>query len=101
MLHHLFRRAARYLLIAFAALAVTACSGGEEEAAAPRNEFAIGWSIYAGWMPWPYAEQAGIVKKWGDKYGIAIKFVQVNDYIEREPVHRGQARRGDGRQHGR
>lgn len=82
MLHHLFRRAARYLLIAFAALAVTACSGGEEEAAAPRNEFAIGWSIYAGWMPWPYAEQAGIVKKWGDKYGIAIKFVQVNDYIE-------------------
>ncbi len=82
MLQHLLRRAARLLLIAFAALAVTACSGGEEEAAAPRTEFAIGWSIYAGWMPWPYAEQAGIVKKWGDKYGITIRFVQVNDYIE-------------------
>jgi NitT/TauT family transport system substrate-binding protein len=81
MLHHL-SRAARFLLLGLAALLVTACSGGEEEAAAPKTEFNIGWSIYAGWMPWPYAEQAGIVKKWGDKYGITIKFVQVNDYIE-------------------
>lgn len=77
----LLRRAARFLLLA-CTLALAACSGGEEEAAAPRTEFNIGWSIYAGWMPWPYAEQAGIVKKWGDKYGITIKFVQVNDYIE-------------------
>jgi NitT/TauT family transport system substrate-binding protein len=80
MLHPL-RRAARFLLIA-CALAVAGCSGGEEEASKPRTEFAIGWSIYAGWMPWPYAEQAGIVKKWGDKYGVTIKIVQVNDYIE-------------------
>ena len=78
---HLVKRASRFLLLAFA-FAVTACSGGEDEAAAPRTEFNVGWSIYAGWMPWPYAEQAGIVKKWGDKYGITIKFVQVNDYIE-------------------
>lgn len=81
MLHHL-SRAARFLLLGLAALLVTACSGGEEEASTPKTEFNIGWSIYAGWMPWPYAEQAGIVKKWGDKYGITIKFVQVNDYIE-------------------
>jgi NitT/TauT family transport system substrate-binding protein len=33
-------------------------------------------------MPWPYAEQAGIVKKWADKYGITINVVQVNDYVE-------------------
>lgn len=78
----LARRAARFVLLAFAALAVAACSGGGDEAAGPRTEFAIGWSIYAGWMPWPYADQAGIVKKWGDKYGITIKIVQVNDYIE-------------------
>ncbi len=75
------RRAARFLLIA-CALAVAACTPAAEEAAEPKTEFNIGWSIYAGWMPWPYAEQAGIVKKWGDKYGITIKFVQVNDYIE-------------------
>jgi len=81
MLHHL-SRAARFLLLGLAALLVTACSGGAEGAPAPKTEFDIGWSIYAGWMPWPYAEQAGIVKKWGDKYGITIRFVQVNDYIE-------------------
>jgi NitT/TauT family transport system substrate-binding protein len=51
-------------------------------AATPRKEFSIGWSIYAGWMPWPYAQQAGIVKKWADKYGIKINIVQVNDYVE-------------------
>lgn len=79
MLHQL-RRAARFLLLA-CTLAVAACSGSEEPAE-PRTEFNIGWSIYAGWMPWPYAEQAGIVKKWGDKYGITIRFVQVNDYVE-------------------
>ena len=33
-------------------------------------------------MPWPYAQQAGIVKKWSDKYGIKINLVQVNDYVE-------------------
>lgn len=64
------------------ALLVAACSGGEQEPAGPRTEFSIGWSIYAGWMPWAYAQQAGIVKKWGDKYGITIELVQVNDYIE-------------------
>jgi NitT/TauT family transport system substrate-binding protein len=31
---------------------------------------------------WPYAQQAGIVKKWADKYGIKINIVQVNDYVE-------------------
>ncbi|MFN4038514.1 MAG: putative urea ABC transporter substrate-binding protein [Erythrobacter sp.] len=75
------RGLARTLALALG-LILAACSGGEDEAAAPRTEFAIGWSIYAGWMPWPYAEQAGIVKKWADKYGITIKFVQVNDYVE-------------------
>lgn len=83
MLHQL-RRAARFLLMACAlamAGAVAGCSGSEEPAE-PRTEFSIGWSIYAGWMPWPYAEQAGIVKKWADKYGLTIKFVQVNDYVE-------------------
>lgn len=47
-----------------------------------QTEFKIGWSIYAGWMPWPYAQQAGIVNKWADRYGIKIDIVQVNDYVE-------------------
>jgi len=77
----LARRAARFLLIA-CALVVAACTPAGDDAAEPRTQFNIGWSIYAGWMPWPYAEQAGIVKKWADKYGLEIKFVQVNDYVE-------------------
>ena len=50
--------------------------------AAPKKEFSIAWSIYVGWMPWPYAQEAGIVKKWADKYGIKIDVVQINDYVE-------------------
>lgn len=50
--------------------------------AATQPTFKIAWSIYAGWMPWDFAQQSGILKKWADKYGIKIEFVQVNDYIE-------------------
>jgi NitT/TauT family transport system substrate-binding protein len=63
------------------ALMLAACSPSPGTPAA-KTEFSIGWSIYAGWMPWPYAQQAGIVKKWADKYGIKINIVQVNDYVE-------------------
>lgn len=77
----LMGRIGRTVLIA-GALALASCSKAPDPAAAPRKEFNIGWSIYAGWMPWPYAQQAGIVKKWGDKYGIKINLVQVNDYVE-------------------
>lgn len=51
-------------------------------AAAPKKEFKVGWSIYVGWMPWGYASDHGIVKKWADKYGITIKVTQFNDYVE-------------------
>ncbi len=69
------------LLIA-GSLAMASCSKAPDPATTPRTEFSIGWSIYAGWMPWPYAQQSGIVKKWADKYGIKINVVQVNDYVE-------------------
>lgn len=81
-LESVWRNVRRIAFLGLAALLVTACTSAEEEAAKPRTTFTIGWSIYAGWMPWPYAQQAGIAKKWGDKYGIEIRFVQVNDYIE-------------------
>ena len=50
--------------------------------AAAKKEFNIAWTIYVGWMPWPYAADTGIVKKWADKYGIAIHITQINDYVE-------------------
>jgi len=50
--------------------------------AAEKKSFRIAWSIYVGWMPWQYASEKGIVKKWADKYGIEIEVVRINDYIE-------------------
>lgn len=50
--------------------------------AAEKKSFKIAWSIYVGWMPWDYAAQSGIVKKWADKYGITIELTQINDYVE-------------------
>lgn len=69
-------------------LALSSCGKKPEtQASAPAassadKEYVVGWTIYAGWMPWPYAEQAGIVKKWADKYHVKIKLVQINDYVE-------------------
>jgi NitT/TauT family transport system substrate-binding protein len=55
-----------FLLIAISALA-------------QKPTFTVGWSVYAGWTPYYYMNKAGILHKWADKYGIAIK-VQRFDY---------------------
>lgn len=47
-----------------------------------KDSFTLAWTIYVGWMPWQYAEDSGIMKKWADKYDIEVDIVQVNDYIE-------------------
>lgn len=69
-----------------AAMLLAACApkpdGKTTGGPAAATEYTIGWTIYAGWMPWPYAEQSGILKKWADKYGVKIKLVQINDYVE-------------------
>ncbi|MEN8207314.1 MAG: lipid kinase, partial [Pseudomonadota bacterium] len=44
--------------------------------------YRVAWSHYTGWEPWGYADSAGIIKKWADKYGINIELTLVNDYIE-------------------
>lgn len=50
--------------------------------AAEKKDFKVAWSIYVGWMPWGYAADTGIVKKWADKYGLTIEVKQFNDYVE-------------------
>ena len=55
---------------------------GVDHAAAEQKTFRVAWSIYVGWMPWDYAQQSGILKKWADRYGITVRLTQVNDYIE-------------------
>jgi NitT/TauT family transport system substrate-binding protein len=47
-----------------------------------KESFRVAWSHYTGWEPWGYADHAGILKKWADKYGVDIELTLVNDYIE-------------------
>jgi NitT/TauT family transport system substrate-binding protein len=56
-----------------------------QQQAAPAAEvptYKVAWSHYTGWEPWGYADHAGILKKWADKYGIKIELTLVNDYVE-------------------
>ena len=64
------------------ALLLSAAVVGPATAAAEKTSFNVAWSIYVGWMPWDYADQSGILKKWATKYGIKIKLTQINDYVE-------------------
>jgi NitT/TauT family transport system substrate-binding protein len=73
----LFKRAIVGLTLALALAAIQSPA-----VAAEKKSFRIAWSIYAGWMPWGYAADSGIMKKWADKYGISVEIVQINDYVE-------------------
>ena len=63
------------LIAAFALLAL-----GSGDAWAKPKKFKVAWSIYAGWQPWDYANQSGVLKKWADKYNIEIELIRM-DYI--------------------
>src|ERR1700692_4638341 len=69
-------------LLSFAAAFAIGLSTVTAATAAKKKEFNIAWTIYVGWMPWRYAAEQGIVKKWADKYGITINVTQINDYVE-------------------
>lgn len=67
-------------------LALAGLLGNSAHAA---DKFRVAWSHYAGWEPWGYAEQSGILKKWADKYGIKIDLTLVNDYVESINLYTG------------
>lgn len=60
----------------------TLAGAAEMAIAGPKTEFKVGWTNYIGWAPWQYAEDAGIVKKWADKFGITIDVVETTNYLE-------------------
>ena len=64
------------MLIVFFAVFVLTC----DSAWAKPKKFRVAWSIYAGWQPWDYANQSGVLKKWADKYNIEIELMRM-DYI--------------------
>lgn len=79
--HTLNRRSFLHTVAGVCAVLMLGSTLSTTAAAAEKKNFRMAWSIYAGWMPWPYAQQSGILKKWADKYGITIELKQV-DYIE-------------------
>jgi NitT/TauT family transport system substrate-binding protein len=40
---------------------------------ADKPQFIVGWSVYVGYTPVYYMAKQGLLKKWGDKYGVTIK----------------------------
>ena len=78
----IFRFTRRRAVLALCSALLALLASGPLAAAEAKQKFRIAWTIYVGWMPWDYAEQSGILKKWADKYGIEIEVVQVNDYVE-------------------
>jgi len=77
---HTSKPAAR-LAVSLAAVAAIALPW-TAPAHAEKKEFNVCWTLYAGWMPWGYANDTGIIKKWADKYGLKINVTQVGDYVE-------------------
>ncbi|MEC5322858.1 putative urea ABC transporter substrate-binding protein [Aurantimonas sp. A3-2-R12] len=65
------------LAVTFSAPPLSGVANAQE-----KTEFSVCWSIYAGWMPWGYMQDSGILKKWADTYGLTIEAVQINDYVE-------------------
>ncbi len=70
------------IIAVFAIVAFVIGALAPQAEAVEKKQFKLAWSIYVGWMPWGWAADQGIVKKWADKYGIKIDVVQFNDYIE-------------------
>jgi NitT/TauT family transport system substrate-binding protein len=60
-------------------LVLVCANAGEAADAGKKKKLTLAVSIYAGWMPWYYAKEQGILKKWGDKYGLDIN-VNYMDY---------------------
>jgi len=50
--------------------------------AEPRKTFNVAWSIYVANMPWGWAVDNGLVKKWADKFKITINSTKFTDYVE-------------------
>jgi NitT/TauT family transport system substrate-binding protein len=67
------------LTIAFTFISISAVSAFAQKAAVAKASKGK-WSIYAGWQPWPYAQQSGILKKWADKFNIKIELEKM-DYV--------------------
>jgi NitT/TauT family transport system substrate-binding protein len=72
----------RFPAVAVALAAVVAIAAAAPAAAQAREKCVIAWSHYAGWEPLDYMKASGLLKKWGDKYGVDLDITAPMDYVE-------------------
>ena len=53
---------------------------GETVPASEQRSYTLAASIYAGWMPWYFADETGVLAKWAEREGIEIDVVSM-DYV--------------------
>ncbi len=68
------------VVLALCAALLTPVTSALAQQKPPRPKLTLAISIYAGWMPWYYAADTGILKKWADSQGVDIEVVKM-DYI--------------------
>ena len=50
-------------------------------AAVAKKDFRVGVSIYAGWMPWYYLMETGLMDEVAEAHGVTVEIVPFGDYI--------------------
>ncbi len=64
------------LLASAASIAFTAPAQAQE-----KDTFRVGYVVYVGFMPLAWMRAEGLMEKWGEKYGIDVELIQINDYV--------------------
>lgn len=67
-------------LCTLVALATLLSGAVSTASAADKAKLKLGWSVYVGWQPVPYAKQSGILQKWGDSRNVDVEVTQF-DYV--------------------
>ena len=65
------------LLASAASIALTAPALQAQE----KDTFRVGYVVYVGFMPLAWMRAEGIMDSWGEKYGIDVELIQINDYV--------------------
>lgn len=75
-MHRFVRAFAVMLSLTLALFAVS-----QPVTAATKKTFKVGYVVYVGSMPFAWVKSSGAMKRWGDKYGVEVELVQLNDYV--------------------
>ena len=70
----------RFPLLMIALMVIVSIASPAAQAGSEKQKVTIGWSRYAGWMPWPYLKESGLMQKWADAYGCTVDITNEMSY---------------------